>query len=69
MEDGFGLVIRAGCDIKLGEEITHTYVDPLIPFLKRQELLNLGKFFSCVCPPCSDPSEFESYGADKVELI
>ena len=49
MEDGFGLVIRAGCDIKQGEEITHTYVDPLDPFLKRQELLKLGKFFCCIC--------------------
>ena len=43
--------------------MNHTYVDPLDPFLKRQELLTVGQFFSCICQRFSDPTEFGSYSS------
>ena len=57
------MTMRAGRQIKKGAEITNSYVDPQVipwqesfedlisqdPFLVRQELLKLGKFFHCSC--------------------
>ena len=63
LESGFGLVMRAGCDIKQGEEITHSYIDPMDSFLKRQDFLKLGKLFDCTCSRCSDPTELGSYAS------
>jgi len=63
LEENFRMIVRASRDIKKGEEITHSYVDTQEPFLIRQELLNLGKFFHCLCARCSDPTELETYSS------
>ncbi|XP_023325963.1 histone-lysine N-methyltransferase ASHR1 [Eurytemora carolleeae] len=60
------MTVRASRNIEEGEDITHTYVDPLDPVLIRQELLNLGKFFHCQCPRCSDPTELKTYSSAMV---
>ena len=57
LEDGFRMTVKANRDIKSGEEITHSYVDAQEPFLVRQELLRLGKFFHCMCSRCRDKTE------------
>ena len=58
------MTMRAGRAIKKGMEITNSYVEPQVtsevrplrmkvisqdPFLMRQELLKMGKFFHCSC--------------------
>jgi len=63
LEDGFRMFVKASRDIKKGEEITHSYVDAQEPFLIRQELLNLGKFFHCLCARCSDPTELGTFSS------
>ena len=63
LEDGFRMIVKAARDIKKGEEITHSYVEAQEPFLTRQELLNMGKFFHCQCSRCSDPSELGTYSS------
>jgi len=55
--------VRAARNIKKGEEITHSYVDPQEPVLVRQELLRLGKFFQCLCSRCKDPTELGTYSS------
>lgn len=61
LEEGFRMFVKASRDIKKGEEITHSYVDAQEPLLIRQELLNLGKFFHCLCERCTDPTELGTY--------
>ena len=61
LDEGFRMFVKACRDIKKGEEITHSYVDAQEPLLIRQELLNLGKFFHCLCERCSDPTELGTY--------
>jgi len=63
LNDGFRMITKACRDIKKGEEITHSYVDAQEPMLIRQELLNLGKFFHCLCDRCSDPTELGTFGS------
>jgi len=63
IQDGFRMVVRAGREIKEGEEITHSYVDPQEPVLVRQELLHLGKFFTCGCARCRDPTELGTFSS------
>jgi len=62
-ENNYRMVVRATRNIARDEDITHTYVDQLEPLLIRQELLNLGKFFHCQCPRCSDPTELGTYSS------
>ena len=67
------MIIRAARDIKEGEEIAHSYVDPQVAarvvdvsqesVLVRRELLQLGKFFLCGCARCGDPTELTTYGS------
>ena len=71
------MVVRAGREIRKGEEITHSYVDPQVttfqeaftysspqePLLVRQELLHLGKFFKCGCARCRDPTELGTFSS------
>jgi len=61
LNEEFRMLVRAARDIAKGEEITHSYVDAQEPILIRQELLNLGKFFHCLCERCSDPTELGTY--------
>merc|ERR1719469_967580 len=57
------MTVRAVANIAKGEDITHTYVEPLQTILVRQEILKLGKFFHCQCPRCSDPSELGTFAS------
>ena len=63
IKDGFRMTVRAGRAIKKGAEITHSYVDPQEPYLVRQELLKMGKFFQCGCSRCSDPTELGTFSS------
>merc|ERR1712079_58684 len=63
LEDSFRMTVTAARDIVKGEEITHSYVEAQEPFLARQELLKMGKFFQCSCSRCSDPTELKTYSS------
>ena len=63
LEEDFRMVVKAGRNIRAGEEITHSYVDAQEPFLVRQELLKLGKFFHCCCSRCSDRTELGTFSS------
>eukprot|EP00123_Amoebidium_parasiticum_P006800 comp17667_c0_seq1/m.17468 comp17667_c0_seq1/g.17468 ORF comp17667_c0_seq1/g.17468 comp17667_c0_seq1/m.17468 type:complete len:476 (-) comp17667_c0_seq1:791-2218(-) len=39
-------------DVKCGEELTHSYIDPLIPVAERRENLRKMYFFDCHCTAC-----------------
>ena len=39
---------------------------PLDPVLYRKSLLQVGKFFHCLCPRCSDPTELGTYSSSVV---
>ena len=52
---------KAARNISKGEDITHSYVEVQEPLLTRLELLNVGKFFHCACPRCSDPTGIDTY--------
>ena len=63
LDEGFRMIVTACRDIAEGEDITHSYVEVQEPFLARQELLKMGKFFKCCCPRCSDPTELQTYSS------
>ena len=63
INEGFRMTVRAGRAIKKGSEITHSYVDTQEPYLVRQELLKMGKFFQCSCSRCTDPTELGTYSS------
>lgn len=45
VKEGCVMTVRALRDIKEGEDITHSYSEPLNTVLARQTLLSMGKFF------------------------
>ena len=57
------MTMRSVTKIKKGEDITHSYSDPLDTVLQRRSLLRVGKFFICNCPRCSDPTELGTYSS------
>ena len=63
LEEGFRMRVTAARDIAAGEEITHSYVEAQEPFLTRQELLAMGKFFTCACARCSSATELGTYSS------
>ncbi|XP_040573772.1 SET domain-containing protein SmydA-8 isoform X1 [Lepeophtheirus salmonis] len=62
-EEGFKMTMKAVVDIKEGDEITHSYTEPLDPIMRRQSLLKIGKFFQCNCIRCRDPTEMSTYSS------
>ena len=44
-KEGFVMNVNALRNIKAGEDITHSYTEPLNTVLARQTLLQMGKFF------------------------
>ena len=44
-EDGFVMTVKALRPIKSGEDITHSYTEPLDSIITRQSSVSLGKFF------------------------
>lgn len=55
MPSGPSLNCRATRNIKAGEEITISYIDVYQTRNERRELLQLSKFFTCLCPRCTEP--------------
>ena len=51
----------AAVDIKKGEEILTTYVNPCFSTATRRKHLREGWFFECVCRRCMDPTENDSF--------
>jgi hypothetical protein len=44
-QDGFVMTVKALRTIKEGEDISHSYTEPLDTLLARQTVLTMGKFF------------------------
>ncbi|XP_018322879.1 SET domain-containing protein SmydA-8-like [Agrilus planipennis] len=55
------VLITAGVPIEKGDHLTICYTDPLWGTPNRRYHLSESKFFWCVCPRCSDPTEFGTY--------
>lgn len=66
--------LRARWDVKKGEELTTSYIQPTQATATRRQLLNNTWGFWCACSRCRDPTECDSYlgalvcdgGADSV---
>lgn len=46
------ITVIANCDIRVGEELLVTYVNPQIPYRMRQNELQGWGFGKCICPRC-----------------
>jgi len=46
------ITVIANCDIRVGEELLVTYVNPQIPYRMRQNELQGWGFGECTCPRC-----------------
>ncbi|KAG8310407.1 hypothetical protein J6590_064435 [Homalodisca vitripennis] len=57
VDDHFVMAIRASVDIPEGQPILYNYTDPLQATIDRQKHLREGKYFSCSCRRCMDPTE------------
>eukprot|EP00096_Caligus_rogercresseyi_P006994 TRINITY_DN2418_c0_g2_i1.p1 TRINITY_DN2418_c0_g2~~TRINITY_DN2418_c0_g2_i1.p1 ORF type:complete len:531 (+),score=146.39 TRINITY_DN2418_c0_g2_i1:103-1695(+) len=62
-EGGFLMTMKALVDIEAGEEINHSYTEPLDPIIRRQSILRIGKFFQCNCIRCRDPTEMNTFSS------
>jgi len=62
-KEDFAMTVKALRDIKAGEDITHSYAEPMNTVLARQTILQMGKFFHCGCKRCSDPTELGTYSS------
>ena len=55
------LYVRTAIDLKKGERLSFSYLDPTDPIWQRQaELLSIY-YFSCSCKRCIDPTELGTY--------
>lgn len=55
------LTMRTAVNVKEGEQLFITYTYILSGTQARQELLRKGKFFSCKCERCIDPTELGTH--------
>lgn len=55
------LVLRTTINVKEGQELFTTYTYTLSGTRVRQDHLKKGKFFSCKCERCSDPTELGTH--------
>lgn len=62
-KDGFVMTVRAVTAISKGQEITHSYTEPMDTVVVRQTLVKLGKFFQCQCPRCIDSTELGTFSS------
>jgi len=53
--------LRARWDVKKGEELTTSYIQPTQSTMTRRQLLNNTWGFWCACVRCRDPTECDSY--------
>ncbi|XP_055920728.1 SET domain-containing protein SmydA-8 isoform X1 [Eupeodes corollae] len=59
--DRFRIRLRAMKDLKAGQQLHHSYTFTLNGTAARQEHIRNGKFFTCRCARCSDPTELGTY--------
>ncbi|KAJ6640841.1 SET domain-containing protein SmydA-8, isoform A [Pseudolycoriella hygida] len=59
--DNFKIIVRASIDMKKGETLYTTYTNLMVSTEQRQEHLKSGKFFTCHCARCTDPTELETH--------
>ena len=57
------MTMRSVVKIPKGSDILHAYTEPLDTILTRKSLLQVGKFFTCQCPRCSDPTELGTFSS------
>lgn len=55
------LVMRTTVNVKKGEELYTTYTHILYSTRERQKHLRDGKFFTCSCQRCTDPTELGTH--------
>ncbi|XP_054741759.1 SET domain-containing protein SmydA-8 isoform X2 [Anastrepha obliqua] len=69
--EGYRIRLRAMCDIGEGQQLQHSYTYTLNGTAQRQEHLKAGKFFTCECKRCKDPTElgtnFSTFKCSKCE--
>lgn len=59
--DSFRVVFRAALEIPKEAHITSIYTHILWGTQARREHLQKTKYFSCICPRCRDPKEFDTF--------
>ncbi|XP_036329154.1 SET domain-containing protein SmydA-8 isoform X1 [Rhagoletis pomonella] len=69
--EGYKIRLRAMCDLGEGQQLQHSYTYTLNGTAQRQEHLKTGKFFTCECKRCKDPTElgtnFSTFKCSKCE--
>ncbi|XP_067622892.1 SET domain-containing protein SmydA-8 isoform X2 [Eurosta solidaginis] len=69
--EGYKIRLRAMCDLDEGQQLQHSYTYTLNGTAQRQEDLKAGKFFTCQCERCKDPTElgtnFSTFKCSKCE--
>ncbi|XP_039950193.1 SET domain-containing protein SmydA-8 isoform X1 [Bactrocera neohumeralis] len=69
--EGFKIRLRAMCNLNEGQQLQHSYTYTLNGTSQRQEHLKNGKFFTCECKRCKDPTElgtnFSTFKCSKCE--
>ncbi|CAD6999380.1 unnamed protein product [Ceratitis capitata] len=69
--EGYRIRLRAMCDLAEGQQLQHSYTYTLNGTVQRQEHLKTGKFFTCQCKRCKDPTElgtnFSTFKCSKCE--
>lgn len=64
-----GISVYAATDIAAGEEVTISYLDPLLPSTQRQALLKAAYNFDCVCPTCSLSESLKASDERRAKVI
>lgn len=59
--DDYRVLLRASVRVAKGGELFGSYTSSLLPTLLRREQLLEGKYFSCACNRCSDPTELGTH--------
>ncbi|CAB3371362.1 Hypothetical predicted protein [Cloeon dipterum] len=59
--DNYTLIVKAAAKIAAGEAVFFNYTDTLISTAGRRERLRHGKYFSCECTRCTDPTELGTH--------
>uniref|UniRef100_A0A0K8WDS8 Protein msta, isoform A n=2 Tax=Bactrocera latifrons TaxID=174628 RepID=A0A0K8WDS8_BACLA len=69
--EGFKIRLRAMYNLNEGQQLQHSYTYTLNGTYQRQEHLKNGKFFTCECKRCKDPTElgtnFSTFKCSKCE--
>ncbi|KAH8289973.1 hypothetical protein KR018_012433 [Drosophila ironensis] len=59
--DGYKIRLRAMVDLKEGQPLHHSYTYTLDGTAQRQRHLRQGKYFTCQCERCQDPTELGTH--------